>query len=128
MLGERLKAELVARKARNPRYSLRAFARDLRMSHASLSQMLRGQRRITPQAAHKLGNRLKLEDRAVSAACADVEDAKVLAAVGRHDFVTNSRFIATRTGLSVDTVNAALFRLLHAGRLTMHHQRWETHG
>ncbi len=128
MLSERLAAELIARKARNPRYSLRAFARDLRLSHATLSQMLRGRRPISSRAALLLGQRLRLEGRAVSAARAEIEDAKVLAAVNRADFVMGSRFIATRTGLPLDAVNAALFRLLSGGRLAMRHSRWEVHG
>lgn len=128
MLSEQLEAELAARRARNPRYSLRAFARDLRMSHATLSRMLRGQRPITSRVARILGQQLRLDDRAVRAACADVEDAKVLAAVRRRDFAASSRFISTRTGLPLDAVNAALFRLLSAGRLSMRQSRWETHG
>jgi len=38
MLIEQLATELAARKARNSRYSLRAFARDLRLNHATLSR------------------------------------------------------------------------------------------
>ena len=128
MLIERLATELAARKARNPRYSLRAFARDLRLNHATLSQLMRGERRITSRSARMLGQRLRLDSRAVGVACADVEDAKVLAAVRRKDFRASSRFIATRTGLPVDVVNAALFRLLRAGRLSMRRERWEAHG
>lgn len=128
MLSEQLAAELAARKSRNPRYSLRAFARDLRLNHATLSQMLSGQRRITSRTARLLGQRLRIDSGAVRAACAVGEEAKVLAAVRRTDFVASSRFIATRTGLSVDIVNAALFRLLHAGRLSMRREGWEAHG
>jgi hypothetical protein len=128
MLIERLATELAARRTRNPRYSLRAFARDLRLNHATLSQMLRGERRITSRSARLLGKRLRLDTHAVSRECAHLEDAKVLAAVRRKDFRASSRFIATRTGLPVDVVNAALFRLLRAGLLSMRHERWEAHG
>lgn len=128
MLIERLATELAARKARNPRYSLRAFARDLRLNHATLSQLMRGERRFTSRSARMLGQHLRLDSRDLGAACADVEDAKVLAAVRRKDFRASSRFIATRTGLPVDVVNAALFRLLRAGRLSMRRERWEAHG
>jgi hypothetical protein len=128
MLIDQLATELAARKARNSRYSLRAFARDLRFDHATLSQLMRGERRITQRSARLLAHRLRLDSRAAGAECADVEDAKVLAAVRRRHFHASSRFIATRTGLPVDAVNAALFRLLRAGRLSMRRECWEAHG
>lgn len=128
MLIQQLATELAARKVRNPRYSLRAFARDLRLNHATLSQLMRGERRITQRSARLLAHRLRLDSHAVRAECADVEDAKVLAAVRRNDFHASSRFIATRTGLAVDVVNAVLFRLLQSGRVSMRRERWEAHG
>ena len=45
---ERLQRELAQRCARNPRYSLRGFANFLGVDHATLSQLLRGKRAVTP--------------------------------------------------------------------------------
>lgn len=56
----RLQAELARRCADNPRYSLRAFARDLGIDHSSLSQLLRGKRRLTERLVRELGERLGL--------------------------------------------------------------------
>jgi transcriptional regulator with XRE-family HTH domain len=128
MLRHRLAAELKARKSRNSRYSLRAFARDLRMHHGTLSRIMRGERRLTTRATRLLAQRLRIDATQIVGECADNEDAVVLAAVRRKNFVASSRFIATRTGLGVDTVNVALFRLLRSGRLSMHGERWEIHG
>ncbi|HLN29547.1 MAG TPA: hypothetical protein VK395_17495 [Gemmataceae bacterium] len=43
-----LQAELGRRCAGNAQYSLRAFAKFLAIDHATLSQLLRGKRRCTP--------------------------------------------------------------------------------
>jgi uncharacterized protein (TIGR02147 family) len=53
-LGEFLKEELVRRQTRNPRYSLRAFARALEISPSQLSQMLNGKRAITAKTLHRV--------------------------------------------------------------------------
>jgi hypothetical protein len=45
---DRLEAEFQARRAKNARYSLRAFARFLHGEHSTLSQILRGSRRRFP--------------------------------------------------------------------------------
>ena len=55
-----LQEELAARCARNPRYSLRAFARYLKLDHSTLSQLLRGRRRFTARTIERVGNRLSL--------------------------------------------------------------------
>jgi uncharacterized protein (TIGR02147 family) len=55
-----LKDELVARQERNPRYSLRAFARDLAMSPARLSEVMNGTGRLSPTRAAGVAARLTL--------------------------------------------------------------------
>ncbi|MGE0431978.1 MAG: TIGR02147 family protein [Planctomycetota bacterium] len=55
-----LQAELARRCATNPQYSLRAFALDLDIDHATLSQLLRGKRTMTAATIERLGARLKL--------------------------------------------------------------------
>lgn len=57
---EVLQEELIRRRARNPRYSLRAFARALALDHSSLSQLLRGRRRVTTRAIRRIGAILRL--------------------------------------------------------------------
>jgi transcriptional regulator with XRE-family HTH domain len=55
-----LQEELAQRCARNPRYSLRAFARYLTLDHSTLSQLLRGRRRFTARTIERIGKRLSL--------------------------------------------------------------------
>jgi transcriptional regulator with XRE-family HTH domain len=55
-----LQEELASRCVRNPRYSLRAFARYLRLDHSTLSQLLRGRRRFTARTVERIGTRLSL--------------------------------------------------------------------
>jgi plasmid maintenance system antidote protein VapI len=53
-------AELLKRKERNPSYSLRSFARQLRMSPAHLSNLLSGKRKLTLKQASKISDQLGL--------------------------------------------------------------------
>lgn len=55
-----LRQEFDSRKENNPRYSLRAFARDLGVSSGRLSEILNFRRRVTPLQAAKFAERLKL--------------------------------------------------------------------
>src|ERR1051325_6297823 len=53
--------------ARNPRYSLRAFARRLGMNHSTLSQLLRGKRPFSASTIKAIGKRLGLTNPAIEA-------------------------------------------------------------
>lgn len=53
-LRRMIKAELERRRSRNPRYSLRAFARDLEFNSAHLSEVLNGKRAMSLEAALRL--------------------------------------------------------------------------
>ena len=50
------------RKAKNHRYSLRAFAKSLGMHSATLSRLMTGTRRVTYEQAFKLMDQLKISD------------------------------------------------------------------
>ncbi len=56
-----LKNEFEARRGRNAFYSLRAFARDLGLSPARLSEILSGKKGMSGQAAEDIARRLDLE-------------------------------------------------------------------
>ncbi|HEY8088985.1 MAG TPA: helix-turn-helix domain-containing protein [Polyangiaceae bacterium] len=58
---DRLRDELARRCKANARYSVRAFARFLRVDAATLSQLLRGKRRMTDTVIRRLGARLGIE-------------------------------------------------------------------
>lgn len=57
-----LRRELLLRTRRNPRYSLRAFARDLGMAPSKVSEILRGQAGISGAAAARISKKLAFPD------------------------------------------------------------------
>ena len=137
---EKLSDEFEMRRKKNARYSLRAFAMFLGADHSSLSQILRGTRRIPASRMRSWAKRLGLdhEEIAVYAAAEDMPDS---ATSERHEklrhwtaeaaglltervhwhivrlsrapgFRADCHWIAQQTGASVDQVNLALSRLL----------------
>ena len=57
------KDEFIRRKEKNDHYSIRAFARDLGVSHALVSQIFSGKRQVTVKQALKFASVLHLSDR-----------------------------------------------------------------
>lgn len=57
-----LKSELQFRQMLNANYSLRAFARDLGTAPSSLSEIMNGHKRVTPERATRLLRRLNLTE------------------------------------------------------------------
>lgn len=116
--------ELQRRRARNRRYSLRAFALSLGIDHATLSQLLRGVRRATPRTIRALGPRLGMSANEIAEACAEANDAALLGLM-RRGVEPSSRWVAERIGLSVDDVNISLQRLLRKRIVAMQEvNRW----
>ena len=116
LLRKLLREELGRRQNRNRRYSLRAFARDLRVHHSTLSRVMRGKQRVTAATLAGVAARLGLQMDLIKLS---ESDSAVLTSVQRDGFRPDSRWIAMVTGLSVDTVNEALHRLLRTGKLRM---------
>jgi transcriptional regulator with XRE-family HTH domain len=114
-----LQTELDRRRAANRRYSLRAFARALSIDHATLSQILRGKRRLTSRKVGALGRRLRLSAHAIDEHAALEHEEAILAAVDRPGFRADSRWLASVTGIPLDVVNTTLQRLLRKRRLVM---------
>jgi hypothetical protein len=124
-LRQSLTVEFDQRRRRNPRYSLRAYARDLGTDHATLSQLLRGRRLLSPRLVRQFGRRLHLSAADIADACEQHHADAILRLARLASFRPNSRWIATRTGLPLDAVNAALARLLHQRQLVMQStDRW----
>ena len=123
---EILQDELRRRCARNPRYSLRAFARSLGRDHSSLSQLLRGRRRITTRVIRRIGMLLRLPLHEIELYCAEENDVALARIVGTDLFRADSRRLASVLGISIDEVNVSLQRLLRLGALRMTAaDRWE---
>jgi hypothetical protein len=127
-LKDELNAEFSQRKKRSPRYSLRAFARDLHIHHGSLSRILRGQRDVSHRLAIRLGRRAGLNARQIAECCDARLERLVLSAIQARAFHPASRWIAVRTGIPLDTVNCTLVRLLRRGAICMESpNRWINH-
>jgi transcriptional regulator with XRE-family HTH domain len=123
---EVLEGEFRRRCARNPRYSMRAFARALSIDHSSLSQLLRGKRRLTTRSIRRLGAILRLSRQAIETHCAEENDRALLGLVGTDLFRADSRWIATVLAIPVDEVNVSLQRLVRTRALVMKSRRnWE---
>jgi hypothetical protein len=121
-----LRAELDRRRASNPRYSLRSFARDLSIDHSTLSQILRGKRRLTGRSVRVFGRRLRLPPLAIEELCALENESAVLSTLDRPNFKADSRWVASMVGLPLDEVNVTLQRLLRKRIVTMTAPaRWE---
>ncbi len=147
----RLQSELAERCASNPQYSLRSFALHLGIDHSTLSQLLRGKRRLTEAAIQKLGSALKLGSDELESYLADhrrwpvadplvdeatrlTRDAAEMIADWYHyaileltrleSFRADSSWVARVLGISTDEVNIALVRLCHLGLLSMEGDRW----
>lgn len=58
---EKLQSELIERARRNPKYSLRAFAKHLQVESSSLSQIINGKRPLTRKMCERLLSRLDIE-------------------------------------------------------------------
>lgn len=145
--GERLKREFEARRAKNRRYSLRAFAAFLEIDHSSLSQILRGSRRASADQIRSWAGKLGMarEEADLYVATEGVPHRSSIARQGeiRHwtdeaftiielrihweilklcrqpGFQADCRWIARQTRESVDNVNLALSRLLRLGLLEL---------
>ena len=127
-----LQKEFEARKARNPKYSLRAFAQFLEVDHASLSQMLRLQRAVPAGTIDAWSRNLGLDPSdahmyasaepwaAQASEILDDPGPWALICLARApDFVGNSAWIAVRLGVSVDHANIIIARLLRVQMIRM---------
>lgn len=131
----RLAREFAARRAGNPRYSLRAFAACLGTNHSTLSQILRGLRGVPLNRVRGWAKKLGMgsEEAGVYFAAEQTPDSPwtaeafcllhepahwaIVRLCREPGFQADCRWIAARAGLTVDSVNMALSRLLRLGLL-----------
>lgn len=137
-------SELLDRCRKNPRYSLRAFARQLSLHPGTLSQILRGKRMVSNRKLLRLADRLDISpvvlkqllrsnstrnqtsrwhaDLPVLAndvfnAIGDWYHFAILELTSIRSFQSNSNWVANRLGISPIEVNAAVSRLRRLGLL-----------
>lgn len=86
---------------------------------------MRGAQRAASPTINAVAAKLRLAAETVRDSERSEIEAAVLAAVARRGFRPDCRWIASVTGLSLDTVNEALHRLLRNRMLRMEsHDRW----
>lgn len=62
---EVLRNHFESKRARNPAYSLRAFARDLDIDNGNLKKILSGKLSVSPKVAYKIGKHMELKEKAL---------------------------------------------------------------
>ena len=133
----RLRRTLIARQKRNPGYSLRSFARDLKISPATLSQVISAKRNLSKGGLLKVADRLSFTPKETTKA---LKDARLPSPVRDDVFLTlqddvfkymsdwyyfailslasaghamaDSSWIAERFGISTIQANDAIERLI----------------
>lgn len=117
-LSEALVAEFERRRAVNPRYSLRAFARVLGFSHSSISRLCCG-RQPSARAVELLGRQLGWSEARIRATVIAQHVGRLRALASSRGFVADARWLASRSGLSLDAVQLALHEAVRTRRITM---------
>lgn len=147
-----LQRELAKRCEKNPKYSLRAFARELGISHAFLSMVLSGKRSLPSKAATKIAENLKLLPGEKKFFLENLDFTKNTPTVhGTIDLdkfflisnwyhyailslleVKKAKFkagwIAKRLNISVEDAQDAMDRLVRLGLIKQQGQRWKQTG
>jgi hypothetical protein len=118
-IREHVQKEFARRRATNWRYSLRAFAQSMRVSHAVIRGVLGGRARVTAPTIRRIGIRLGLTEMEIAAACRRETEARLITAIRGAHVRPDMRYLAMSTGLPVDEVNRGVFDLLRSGRLLM---------
>ncbi|MFL6758972.1 helix-turn-helix domain-containing protein [Sphingomonas sp.] len=123
-LPQYLEREFERRRARNPCYSLRAFARDLGCDHSTLSQWIRSKRPLTKEASEQVCAALGARGPDREIICEiDTIDLSVVAAI-REAETNSSESVARRANATIDEVNQSLFKLMRLGVLRMQGTDW----
>lgn len=138
-LRDILRLELVERCRRNRNYSLRSFAKNLKMSHGALSEILSGKRKITQKAVVRICDILDLDPQQVvqadkingafSRTPFSIRPPEIIAIMSEwyfdailelarvKSFKPKSPWIAKKLGITVSQANIALDILFQYGIL-----------
>ena len=123
-LREFLQREFKRRHERNPRYSLRAFARHLDCNHSTLSQWIRGVRPVSPESIDHLCRRLGIAGMDRRRICELTDPDLLVLEAARSSSARTSPSLAEALGMSVDEVNLSLTKLMRLHVLRMQGREW----
>jgi transcriptional regulator with XRE-family HTH domain len=123
-LSAYIQSEFDARQRKNPRYSLRAFARDLNFDHATLSQLIRAKRTLSGDVAERLCKALQLTgtQRAIATEYESI-DRRLVASIREMEH-PGVRELARTLRVSVDALNVSLARLMRLGVVKLEGTKW----
>lgn len=144
-----LREELEKRIERNPKFSLRAFARMLNVEPSSLSQILNAKRKLTDSMCLRLGKMLdlsphefnslmdrKLDDKNRRASTydslspehfnviADWYHYAILELTHLDGFIPTAQFVAKVLKISIPQVQSAVERLCRLGYMRIKNEQW----
>ncbi len=130
-----LEAQLNKRCEKNPYYSLRAFAQFLDIDHSTLSQMIRGKRKITPAMQQRLGSKLGLGPKELKQFDPTLNYSEVMLDLFEitsewyyfaimelmvvNDFRPDPKWISERLGVEIGEIKSAILRLVNAGFISI---------
>ena len=117
--AEALASEFERRHHANARFSLRAFARVVGLSHSAVSRLLRARQRPSISSLRRVGTSLGWSETRVSSLARRERLRSLEAAAASPRFVPDARWIAARANLTIDEVQIALQDALRTGRLEM---------
>ena len=123
-LRRQLKDEFARRVARNPRYSLRAFARTIHVHPSTMHRVLSGRIGMSRPVIHRVARLLELAAPEIADACLREDAKRIAASVCVSGTLHDARRIAVKTGVALDDVQRALSLLLMERRLSMRAGQW----
>lgn len=138
-----LNQEFISRCEKNPQYSLRSYARSVKIDPTHLSRLMKGQRPFTPPIIDRISTELDLDlsERRNLCKSESKNNAKklnqqefsnlskwyffaILDLFLLKDFKQDIKWIAHRLGLSVAETNAAMQVLIENGHVVVEKGRW----
>ena len=122
-LAQSITAEFDRRHAANPRYSWRAFARALGISHSTASRVVRHAQRASDATVVTIGRRLGWPESRITWLIRQERVQRIEDAAVAPGFVADARWIASRSNLTLDDVQLGLHEALRSGRLEMPNAR-----
>ena len=107
------------RRATNRRYSLRAFARAIGISHSAAGRILKGTQHPSDATIIQAGARLGWDGTRVSRLMREERIHRLQLLASSSEFTADARWIASRANLPLDEVQVALHEALRRGRIAM---------
>jgi plasmid maintenance system antidote protein VapI len=124
LLRRRLQIELAERIRRNPRYSIRAFARWIGRDPSTVSRALAGRIGLSRPMIARIARLLRLDPEETQQAYAWEDADRIVRLIDRPDFRPDVRWIAVTSGVGLDDVQRALHLLLYERRISMQAAGW----